>query len=560
MTNKDFVVLFSMNRYSEPGKKETKLQNTDIDRMKNALKSCIKIFLNQKSIKGFLICVMMSLLFQNSFVKTVIASETASFDPAPEITEPLQTDDENTDDIIYESLITENANDNLNLTNSLFEIENAEDLLKIQQNPIGNFILVSDIDMNGIAWNPCEFYGVLDGNGYSVLNLSITESGKTSKQTYDGNMKVYDTCFGGMFDVLGGTVKNLNLINIRINVTTDQPCFIGPVSGYMDSALIENCHVTGSLQLNAHDRMFGVGGIAGYGFGEIKECETNVTLVCIDTDSETKDEQFMGGICAAGYPDIHDCNVFIRGFDSDHGYVHDGGLVGMYMFYPKGNEYKGSITGNYVTGKITFFEDNKNRRAYCNGFIGEIMNWDFENAGNKDDFVRDEVFTYEDTLMPHSCDNPVIQEDVIAPGCEFGYTEYKCKTCGYEDRDHYTLKVHDYDWEIITEATYEKEGSRQGICKNCGAVAHEMIPKLIEDEAEETDSTESLTNNDTEKQNFEKEESTEDAFQTVSKNRDASGTLAIIKVLFVTGILLMIIFCIVWFVRGHRNKNGVKES
>ena len=365
------------------------------------------------------------------------------------------------------------------------EISDQAGLLGMESDPEGDYILTDDIDMTDVDWFPFSFRGKLNGNGFSVLNLTVVDAGEEIRETYDGNMKVYDTYFGGLFDTLeGGWVSDLHLVNLRVKVETDHPCFLGGIAGYMENSSIENCSVQGILELRAHDRMFGVGGMIGYGCGSILDTTADVTLVCIDTDAATRDEQFMGGVCAAGYPDIKGCSVQIAGYDSDHGYVHDGGLVGMYMFYPKGTKYRGTITDNRVTGKITFFEDNKNRRAYCNGFIGEIMNWDFENGRNKDDFVRDEVFQYGTDLLPHSCDAPVMREEVTAPGCEFGFTAYVCETCGYRETDHYTLKNHDYDWTVLREATEEAEGERQGVCRDCGAQTVEEIPKVIPEPTE----------------------------------------------------------------------------
>lgn len=360
------------------------------------------------------------------------------------------------------------------------EISDVQGLLGMAREPDGSYVLIADIDMAGVEWKPFTFHGTLDGNDHAILNLTIGETGEAVRETFDGNMKVYDTYFAGVFDEFsGGVIRNLSLINLRIDVETDQPCFIGGFAGYMEDAVIENSSVQGSLELWAHDRMFGVGGMIGYGKGKIRETTADVTLVCVDTDIATRDEQFMGGVCAAGYPDINGCTVQIAGFDSDHGYVHDGGLVGMYMFYPKGTKYKGSITDNHVTGKITFFEDNKNRRAYCNGFIGEIMNWDFENGRNKDAFTRDEVFQYDRDLFPHDCENPVMKEEVTEPGCEFGYTTFTCETCGYTEREHYTLKQHAYEWVTLREPTQQEEGLREGTCRDCGAKTQESIPKLI---------------------------------------------------------------------------------
>ena len=56
------------------------------------------------------------------------------------------------------------------------------------------------------------------------------------------------------------------------------------------------CTVTGCLELRAHDRMFGVAGVVGYGSGTVEGCTVDVTLICTDTDPNTKDEQFMAAV------------------------------------------------------------------------------------------------------------------------------------------------------------------------------------------------------------------------------------------------------------------------
>ena len=357
------------------------------------------------------------------------------------------------------------------------ELWDADGLRAMAEDPYGAYRLAADIDMSGEAWTPFAFHGCLDGGGHSVLNLAVKEAGPALREAYDGNMKGYETCFAGFFSELeGARVRDLDLVNLRVDVETDLPCFVGGMAGYMEDSSIDRCAVQGILRLRAHDGMFGVGGIIGYGCGGVKDTKADVTMVCIDTDASGKDEQFMGGICAAGYPDINGCDVVISGYDSDHGYVHNGGLVGMYMFYPKGVQYWGSVTDNRVTGRITFFEDNADRRAYCSGFIGEIVNWDFENGRNTDDFVRDEVFAYDADLVPHACEDPVMREDVTAPGCGFGYTEYVCGTCGYRETDHYTLKEHACEWTVLKDASAEEEGLREGVCAICGETVRERVP------------------------------------------------------------------------------------
>ncbi len=361
------------------------------------------------------------------------------------------------------------------------EIYTYEDLLQVAEDPAGSYILMDNIDMEGLAWTPVDFSGVFEGNGFSLLNLSVNSIGAGTADTYDGNYKVYDTSFAGLFGILrGAEVSNLNLVNVKVQVETDNPCFIGSIAGYSEDSTVRGCSIQGRLELSAHNQMFGVGGIVGYGSGMIEQTAANVTLICTDTDAATRDEQFMGGAYAAGHIDLNECSVTIDGYDSDHGYVHDGGLVGMYIFYPRGLEYWGRITNNTVSGMITFFEDNTNRRAYCSEYVGEIMNWDFTNSGNSAEFVRNETFDYSMDLKPDMCADAVYTETVTEPGCDtFGYTTIQCSGCGYAYTDHYTLYRHSVEeWVVTEEPTVLHTGVRTGTCALCGKVMEEEVAKL----------------------------------------------------------------------------------
>lgn len=358
----------------------------------------------------------------------------------------------------------------------------------MRDDPSGAYRLTENIDMAGKTWEPLDFSGELDGGGHALLNLEVTSTGPAAAVTYDGNYKTYDTSFAGLFGTLtGAVVRDLALWNVRIAVEADTPCFIGAIAGYTEDSTIANCTVQGVLELTAHNRMFGVGGFVGYGSGTLEECRGSFTLVCTDTDAQTRDEQFMGGAYAAGHLDVKNCTVDIDGYDSDHGYVHNGGLVGMYIFYPAGLDHKGEITGNAVTGQITFFEDNTNRRAYCNGFIGEIMNWNFTNAGNTDSFTRNEVFDYTTDLRPHMCGAPDYTETVTPAGCDtFGYTTRTCNTCGYSETDDYTLFRHQWGgWTGTLAPTAEQPGREEAVCTLCGAVQTREVPPLPDPEPPE---------------------------------------------------------------------------
>ena len=361
------------------------------------------------------------------------------------------------------------------------KIYTAKDMQLIADNPSGSFILMNDIDMKDVDWTPVDFTGVFDGNNHAILNLSVNKTSEAIRTTYDGNYKTYDTCFAGLFGALeNAEVKNLTLLGEKVTIEKDAPCFIGTIAGFAEGSKIDNCNIVAECRLDVSCKMFGVGGIVGYGgSGSITNTKNNVTLICIDHDKENRDEQFMGGAYSAGFIDVDKCSIKIDGYDSDHGYVHNGGLVGMYILYPLGNTYAGYINNTRVEGMITFFEDNTDRRAYCKDFMGEVMNWTYEYVGNSSDFKPNEIKDYSKDLLPHYCEAGNYDSKVVESTCEeFGYTEYTCKDCSaYTYRADYTLKNHQLgNYEIIEDSTEEKEGLQKGICSVCGEEVYEIIP------------------------------------------------------------------------------------
>lgn len=418
------------------------------------------------------------------------------------------------------------------------KIETYEELLQIWKDPQGSYILMNDIDMAGLQWEPMAFEGVFDGGGHALLNLRVENVGAEQADTYDGNYKVYETYFAGLFSTLKeAEVRNLNLVNLQMELETDVPCFIGGIAGYSENSTIRNCSIQGRLELRAHDRMFGVGGIVGYGNGLIEQTSADVTLICIDTDADTRDEQFMGGAYAAGYLDLNECNVIIDGYDSDHGYVHNGGLVGMYIFYPKGAAHEGRITNNTVQGRIRFFEDNTNRRAYCKEYVGEFMNWNLKNSNNSAVFERDEVFDYTIDLRPDMCVEASHTETVTEPGCNtFGYTTITCDSCGYAYTDFYTLYRHSVEeWATIQSPTQFSTGVQHGVCVHCGIVLEEEIPMLKYEEPSTPAETPALTESE------QTEASGEEDSSVAETKNDILSFLRKPVVIAVTAVLILLL-------------------
>lgn len=355
------------------------------------------------------------------------------------------------------------------------EISDPEGLAAMADEPYGSYRLTADIDMGSLDWTPFAFFGTLDGAGHTLYNLRVVETGAETRTVRDGNLKEYEASFAGLFSVLDGAeLRDLNIRGALVEIDEPGDCFCAILAGCVERSSIEDCFVEGRVHMIGRSIMVGAGGLAGYGCGDFTRCAAEVELVFEDRNPEGRCEQFMGGLLACGVGGFSDCRVSIAGYDSCHGYVHDGGMVGMY--YDCGMNYpKSPFRGNYVSGFISFFEDNTDRRAYCEPFRGEYLTGQSVYEGNTSDFRRLETWDYSRVLGPEGCGEPKYTERVTPPGCDsWGFTEHVCSGCGYSWTDSYTRPEHaPGDWESAAAPDYGAEGLERRVCTRCGEIVDE---------------------------------------------------------------------------------------
>lgn len=355
------------------------------------------------------------------------------------------------------------------------DISDAEGMLALAADPAGHYRLTADIDMSSLDWKPLPFTGIFDGNGHTLYNLNITGTGDEVRTTKDGNLRNYDTVFAGLFSTLeGATVSDLTLKGALVTVESDTNCFSALLAGYIYDSDVKNCFLEGRVRMIGHAVMVGTGGIAGYGYGRFADCETDMELVFEDRCLDKRCEQFMGGVLACGIADIQRCVICIRGFDSCHGHVYDGGLIGLYCLCGM-KATLGSINDNFVVGSIRFFEDNRDRRAYCAAFLGARLSGLKAMDNNTDEFERDETKDYSVVLSPELCEVPDYTDEVTPFTCEeWGYTHHWCNGCDYEWTDSYTPPGHVAgDWVLEEEPGVGAEGIERRRCTGCGIVMDE---------------------------------------------------------------------------------------
>ncbi len=138
-------------------------------------------------------------------------------------------------------------------------IKTADELQAINNNLSGKYILMSDIDLSGIDWDPIgdintgtPFSGEFNGNGHVISNLTINDPSSNGLG------------FFGMVE--NAIIENVGLENINVTGAT----VVGGLVAGGTGSEISNCYVSGSiLGVNGN----GQGGIVGLlGNGSITNC------------------------------------------------------------------------------------------------------------------------------------------------------------------------------------------------------------------------------------------------------------------------------------------------
>lgn len=241
-------------------------------------------------------------------------------------------------------------------TQGRYVIYTQADLAAVANDMTASYIVANDIALTGdwtpLGWTDSDdvaFTGTFDGNGYTISNLYISDSGS--------NM--------GLFAINEGTIKNLSVVLTGFVGTQ----YIGVISG-QNNGTIQNVSVTQNTALNSGNVVQGtndsstfVGGITGRNGenGVIKNSFANVAV---------HGYYFVGGLVGGNFGEISECyckgsvnNMFNNNSLSYCAYV--GGLVGgnkgsitnCYSYTSgevKGNQYVGgAVGGNYAEGSIT---------------------------------------------------------------------------------------------------------------------------------------------------------------------------------------------------------------
>ena len=247
------------------------------------------------------------------------------------------------------------------------EVWNVEDWKGINESPIENYMLMSDLNFINEGNNICisRVNGIINGNGYTISNINISnglirELYGTLENIYINNYNEESTYYGGIivYGRTGATVDNVHISKVNIvktgngyvgglveNATymtiknssisglkivvdveeTQEQLYIGGFVGINSALTIENCYVRGLEVIDKKAINSGIGGIVGTGSGisNISSCYSEGKII-----SENDNVGGIAGNISADNNIIQNCyskiNISTLGNNV-------GGIIGQYV-------------------------------------------------------------------------------------------------------------------------------------------------------------------------------------------------------------------------------------
>ena len=246
---------------------------------------------------------------------------------------------------------------------------------------------MNDIDLSGFDWNPIGevdsngikqgFTGVLDGNGYTISNLTI-------------NNVAYSGLFAAIGDGAGvrGVVKNLGLEDVNITggiaglasvaVGGDiANCYVdgdisgegmlGGLIGFAGSCNIEYCYASGTV--NSGSFSYATGGL----IGEIDESASsslisikgNTVISNCFTTNTVKNGIYVGGLVGLINGQSQNSVVVECAYSS-------GSVIGTYAGGLMGAFFDGIVSNSYSTADVTTVPSSMVSDEAAGGLFGSI--------------------------------------------------------------------------------------------------------------------------------------------------------------------------------------------
>ena len=201
-------------------------------------------------------------------------------------------------------------------------IYDTDGLKAIANDLSGSYMLGCDIifedgeTFNSLGSDTDLFKGTLDGNGYTIRNISLTDSENVT------------TAHVGLFAYNSGTIKNLTLTGVTYKVPKCNYLVAGSfAANQVKTGKIQNCAVYGDVNITDANVKYNL--VLGGVVGSFYKGTVDSTVSCLNISYSGNNSCDAGGICSdlggTVKNSINNGNVSI---DSKQGFANVGGIVG----------------------------------------------------------------------------------------------------------------------------------------------------------------------------------------------------------------------------------------
>lgn len=230
------------------------------------------------------------------------------------------------------------------------KIYTVEDLLKMGTYLNGDFILMNDIDLTSVNWNPigtnsAPFTGHLDGNGHKISNLTIDTSNYTNRSSF------------GLFGYISfATIEDLVIEDFEFtSENIEKTYYVGALAGIdltdlssstNEEPLIKGITTSGSYVVAKQSSSYPMyaGGLFGkVSFERISNCKNFISIT---------NASYAGGLVGTATKTMYALNSSNEGQINSTLYA--GGLLGKCgtAFYASESSNKADITSVQAAGGL----------------------------------------------------------------------------------------------------------------------------------------------------------------------------------------------------------------
>lgn len=213
------------------------------------------------------------------------------------------------------------------------------------------YVLTDNINMGNLAFYPIGigdkiFKGSIDGQGYSITNITLTEETKEE-----------DESVAGLFTKLdNATIKNININAIVIELKEQDNLYVGALAGLTNNTILENIAFS-NVKINILENenvkdinTINIGGISGY------DKDSTLKNIYVNNKVIYKDKEKKGSLF--GWTNIEEVSNVIINSDTELNSTNNKTINGTYLLEEVPKDILDTLNKDLTTDYYWVYENN----------------------------------------------------------------------------------------------------------------------------------------------------------------------------------------------------------